>query len=315
MGSSSSKPTNKTGKKVVQQKLENAKKTGVLSLREHNLVDVPDLVFDISNLRTLDVSQNKLQNLSARVTALTNLKSLNVDENKLAPGSLGPISQLSKLQILSAGGNELGMIPTTSASSPSPSKSKLASAATIASKRKLHDGCTAATPYGPALPSLPGSLKQLKLDYNSFQSVPEAIYTSPLTKLEKLNLSQNNLAALPGEIARLVGLVELLLDNNAIVSLPAEMANFKKLKVLSLKNNQISVQSTNFSPQTNPQPIPAGLFSDTPVIDLNLHGNQITNTQIHEFDGFHVYLERRKGVKTKNLYGGAMIDLDVCGLE
>ena len=38
-------PTNKTGKKVVQQKLENAKKLGVLSLSEHKLDDCPEQVF------------------------------------------------------------------------------------------------------------------------------------------------------------------------------------------------------------------------------------------------------------------------------
>jgi hypothetical protein len=41
----SSQPSNRTGKKVVDQKLENAKKTGVLSLREHKLENVPDRVF------------------------------------------------------------------------------------------------------------------------------------------------------------------------------------------------------------------------------------------------------------------------------
>ena len=38
-------PHNKTGRKVVEQKLENARKTGVLSLREHKLENCPSLVF------------------------------------------------------------------------------------------------------------------------------------------------------------------------------------------------------------------------------------------------------------------------------
>lgn len=45
MGTTSSKPTNKVGKKVVQQKLETASKTGVLSLREHKLENIPSEVF------------------------------------------------------------------------------------------------------------------------------------------------------------------------------------------------------------------------------------------------------------------------------
>ena len=109
-------------------------------------------------------------------------------------------------------------------------------------------------------------------------------------------------------------LVELNLDNNVIVSLPNEIGQLKKLKALSLKNNYIQVKSTNFS-ETNPQPLPASLFSDTLLIDLNLHGNKLTSTQLNEFEGFDTFLERRKKVKTKNLYGGALVDMSVCGLK
>ena len=39
-------PHNKTGRKVVEQKLENARKTGVLSLSEHKLESCPSPVFE-----------------------------------------------------------------------------------------------------------------------------------------------------------------------------------------------------------------------------------------------------------------------------
>jgi hypothetical protein len=42
----SAPPTNKTGRKVVEQKLENSKKTGVLSLSEHGLEHCPNQVFE-----------------------------------------------------------------------------------------------------------------------------------------------------------------------------------------------------------------------------------------------------------------------------
>ena len=38
-------PTNKTGRKVVAKKLENAGKTNILSLTEHGLEDIPVQVF------------------------------------------------------------------------------------------------------------------------------------------------------------------------------------------------------------------------------------------------------------------------------
>ena len=76
-----------------------------------------------------------------------------------------------------------------------------------------------------------------------------------------------------------VSLTELNLDNNMITSLPKELGQLKKLKALSLRNNYIQVKSTNFT-ESNPQPIPAELFTDTLIIDLNLGGNPLTNTQV-----------------------------------
>ncbi len=133
--------------------------------------------------------------------------------------------------------------------------------------------------------------------------------------MEKLDISSNNLAAIPTEIGNLKSLTELILDNNVLVSLPIEMGELRKLKVLSLRDNHIQVASTNFS-ASNPQPIPSSLFENSLLIDLNLHGNKLSSTQLNEFEGFSVFLERRKIVKTKNLYGGVMEgDSTLCGLK
>lgn len=282
----SSQPKNKTGKNVVRQKIENSNKTGVLSLREHKLDAIPQEVFSLTGLRTLDVSKNNLKTLGEKLSALTILKSLNCDENKLTAGSLAPVSKLLKLENLSVGGNVLGK--------------------PVIQK----DGQTRRQMF----PKLPPSLKQLKLDSNYLSSVPSQICSAALAKLQKLDLSKNNLATIPAEIANLVSLTELNLDQNSIVSLPEEVGSLKKLKALSLQNNEIQVHSTNFSPQ-NPQPLPASLFAKTPLIDLNLHGNKMTNTQLNEFEGFSEFLNRREKVKSKNIYGGALTNLDVCGLE
>jgi hypothetical protein len=91
------------------------------------------------------------------------------------------------------------------------------------------------------------------------------------------------------------------------------LGQLSKLKAFSLKNNFIQVKSTNFS-TSNPQPIPASVFENTLLIDLNLHGNKLTSTQLNEFEGFDAFLERRKKVKNKNLYGGALTDMSICGL-
>ena len=170
-------------------------------------------------------------------------------------GSLEVVSKLPKLQNLSAGGNKLGQPVRMESPSPQPQP----------------------------LPTLPPTIKQLKLDSNFFSSVPRQILSSKLVKLEKLDLSGNNLATIPAEIANLVSLTELNLDRNSVVSLPREVGQLKKLKSLSLQFNQIQVHSTSFS-ERNPQPLPAALFTSTPITDLNLRGNKMTNTQLVSSD-------------------------------
>lgn len=246
--------------------------------------DLPAQLFgpDLQKLRTLDLSKNKLTRLG-KLNTLVELKSLNLDNNMLPAGSLAPVTSLVKLQNLSVRLNRLGKPVVT------------------------HTGENRRQPE--ALPELPPSLKQLDLSSNFLSHVPKSLLSPQLLKLEKLVLRGNNLAVLPVEIAHLINLQELNVDSNAIVSLPEEIGALKKLKVLSLRHNQLRVTSTIFSAE-NPQPLPASLFTDTVLIDLNLHGNKLTNTQLNQFEGYQDFLGRRQKVKSKT-----MSNLDVCGLK
>mmetsp|Transcript_17924 Transcript_17924/g.23181 ORF Transcript_17924/g.23181 Transcript_17924/m.23181 type:complete len:293 (+) Transcript_17924:206-1084(+) len=287
-------PKNRTGKKVTAQKLENAKKLGVLSLSEHDLDDIPTQLYseDFRKMRTLDLSSNKLTSLG-RLSVLTELKSLNVDKNSLCAGSLSEVSKLNKLQSLSCCNNMLGMV---------------VAAASKQVKSSPHSSSDVSLEL--SLPPLPVSLKQLMLAGNRLVLFPQPVLSPTLVKLEKIDLSDNSLSEVPEAISALTGIQELRLDRNKISHLPESMGEMKKLKVLSLKQNQFTVKSTLFNNTSNPQPIPQVLFTETPLIDLNLHGNAMTNTQLNQFDGFQTFLERRQKVKSKT-----MTNLDVCGLE
>ena len=292
-------PTNNTGRKVVIQKLENAKKTGVLSLSEHNLEACPNQVFEILNLRTLDLSSNSLRTLNPNIINLQKLKILNLEGNKLMAGTLNSIQRLSNLQNLNVGSNSLG---ETAAAAAVPTKTKTSSKTSVSTSASKPKNAPASLP-----PTLPKGLKQIKLSSNSLSIMPRAIFT--LAKLDKLDLSMNQIIEIPEEIANLSStLTELNLDFNLLTRLPNGIGSLTKLKTLSLKGNSIAADKRS-------QPLPASLFANTPVIDLNLHGNPMTSSQLNDMDGFDEYLKRRQRIKTSTLLGGALTNLDVCGLD
>lgn len=264
----------------------------MLSLSEHDLNEIPMQIFDADlskKLRTLDLSKNNLSDVG-RLGLLTELKILNLDNNNLFAGSLEFLTKLTKIQNLSLSGNKLGK--------PMPAKTQNTANAKLVSA-------------GEALPSLPNTLKQLNLSANCLSNVPRSILSVSLNKLEKLDLSSNQLATVPDVICNLQSLEELRLDSNMIVTLPEAIGKLSKLKVLSLRNNQLFLKkSTSSEKNDGHQPFPKSLFTNTSLIDLNLHGNRLTNTEMNKLEGYQDFLDRRQKVKSKT-----MSNFDVCGLE
>ena len=73
-------------------------------------------------------------------------------------------------------------------------------------------------------------------------------------------------------------------------SLCPEISKLTKLKSLSLEYNAINVNDARTKwTDDNPQPLPKGLFESTQLIDLNLKGNQMTNSQLVSLKGRVLY--------------------------
>ena len=237
------------------------------------------------------------------------MKSLNVDNNKLTPGSIGDdtLISLTKLKTLSLNNNQLGR--------PNNNNNTNNGGGGGGGGGKTNNN-TKSKSYNALPTTLPKSLKTLLLSNNSLSNIPRCIVgcsgsiVVQLKLLEKLDLSSNNLATVPETICNLPSLNDLNLDNNVIVSLPTSIGKLSKLKVLSVRNNHISGKIPN-----SPQPLPKELWTNTLIIDMNLHGNPMTSTQLNTMDGFDAFLKRRREVKNKDILGGAMTDLSVCGLK
>lgn len=107
-------------------------------------------------------------------------------------------------------------------------------------------------------------LKWLKIDKTQLDLIPEAF--SGLEKLEKLNISHNNLKSLVGELICLNNLKFLDCRHNSIKgdAIPDELFHIETLTVLDLSKNQIKV-------------IPKNLGNCKSLQMLNLSYNGITN--------------------------------------
>mmetsp|Transcript_42014 Transcript_42014/g.72373 ORF Transcript_42014/g.72373 Transcript_42014/m.72373 type:complete len:279 (+) Transcript_42014:49-885(+) len=101
------KPKTKTkrGKKVKAQKIDIANKTGILSLQDLKLKQIPPDTFQLNKLKTLDCSGNNIISYPEEIQNLTMLKSLKFDRNNLT--SLPHLEGLTRLTTLSVAGNRL----------------------------------------------------------------------------------------------------------------------------------------------------------------------------------------------------------------
>lgn len=126
--------------------------------------------------------------------------------------------------------------------------------------------------------SMPTNASSLDLSSTRLQKVPS--YVFDMTKLEELNLSDNNLTgALPAEIRHLQNLRVLNASGNQMTGVPAEIGQLSKLEELDLSDNQLTGL-----------PLELGNLSNLRVLDLR--GNnasaqdldairaKLTNTQI-----------------------------------
>ncbi|MFT5777328.1 MAG: Leucine-rich repeat (LRR) protein [Crocinitomicaceae bacterium] len=200
------------------------KETRNLSLHAITLVGIPDEIFELSNLETLDLSSNKIDSIGKRFGNFKELRSLNLGNNELkeVPAEL---SKLRKLQWLSLSENQIKEFP-------------------IALK-KLN------------------SLTRLSLDENPIEKIPEfvlelknikvlslreiGIKTIPtefgnLTGLVQLNLCDNELDSLPSCIRNLTSMSTLYLRNTGITKLPDWIVELKDLHEVYLKGCKFSIE-------------------------------------------------------------------------
>jgi Leucine-rich repeat (LRR) protein len=208
-----------------EQKIAKARRSGAKELDlsvgwnakdSEKLAELPESLGRLTQLQSLDLSNNRLTALPEWLGQLTQLQSLDLSNNRLTalPEWLG---QLKQLQSLDLSRNQLTVLP------------KSLGQLTQLQSLSLSDNQLT------ALPEWLGQLTRLQsldVSRNQLTVLPKSL--GQLTQLESLKLSGNQLTELPESLGRLTRLRELSLYDNTLTESPKVLGRLTSLETLRI---------------------------------------------------------------------------------
>ncbi|KAM8916667.1 leucine-rich repeat-containing protein 57 [Spinachia spinachia] len=214
------------GNSALKSHLETSQKTGVFQLTSKGLQEFPEELQKLAaNLRTVDLSGNKIEVLPGAVGNFLQLKSLTLNANRLA--DLPPdIGKLKKLETLSLNGNQIHQLPSTLGQ--------------LRALRTLNLSGNQISEFPPGLGTL-RHLDLLDLSRNKIRSVPAAV--SELQTIE-LNLNQNQISVLSEDVSLCPRLKVLRLEENCLElsSIPQSVLGGSQVSLFSVEGNLFEVK-------------------------------------------------------------------------
>lgn len=195
--------------------IANPDRTTELKLKHCDLAFFPPEIFTMTNLKVLDLYNNKIDSIPAEIGQLKSLEVLILSKNELVylPDEL---FELPNLKVLSLHHNNLASLP-----------------ANIGNLKNLEE---LRLDYNELtwLPESIGELKKLEtlfLERNRLVELPSSI--GGLERLRFFYIRKNFLTAIPNEIGNLTNMVELdVVDSGALLNLPESLCSLTKLEIL-----------------------------------------------------------------------------------
>jgi len=239
--------------RLLKEKIEKFEIEWVLDLQNMSMTDemLSSILSYINRLwksnkvKSLLLSNNKLNSLPPEITKLVNLTDLNLWGNQLKeiPPEIWDLANLTNLGLSS---NQLEEIPPEIWD--------------LANLTKLSLSSNQLQEIPPEIWNL-ANLTELYLVANQLKEIPPEIWD--LVNLTILSLSSNQLKEIPPEVWNFQNLELLDFTQNDLISLPAEITKLVSLKVLELSENQL-------------KEIPPEIWELVNLTSLNLWGNQLT---------------------------------------
>ena len=218
----------------------------------------PETFADLINLRTLDLSHNRMTRLDGKTfSSLTSLNLLNLAHNEIDSIPEDSFASLSSLQSLILSHNHLSKID---------SSLPLSGLRGLMSLSLDHNGIE--TIHDQAFVNISSSLFELNLSNNKLKSVPAALQIT--SNLRSLDLSFNQISSISNTSYQgIEQLYSLNLEGNRIGNLTKGVfSDLPSLRILLLARNRIGH-------------IAQGTFDDVP----DLHALRLDSNQISDING------------------------------
>jgi len=126
-------------------------------------------------------------------------------------------------------------------------------------------------------------LQTLNLSENQLTALPESL--GELTQLRTMNLSGNQLTALPESLGELTQLQTLQLSDNQLTALPESLGELTQLQTLRLSGNQLTALSESLGRLTQLQEL---CLSTNPIVSLPRTIRALRNLQSLTLAGSHI---------------------------
>ncbi|KAJ8309184.1 hypothetical protein KUTeg_014058 [Tegillarca granosa] len=217
------------GNSNIKQHIETAQKTGACQLCKLGLKEFPEDLHKLTkNLRTLDLSENKLTELPPVIGSFSLLKNVGISHNKLErlPEELG---NLKKLESLSLESNSITALP--------------ASFVNLAALRTLNLSSNKLTVFPKQLIKL-RQLDAVDLSKNKITIIPDDIQDCQAIEL---NLNQNQLSNLPESLSMCPRLKVLRLEENCleISAFSPKIMKESKIALFAFEGNVFDTKAFN----------------------------------------------------------------------
>jgi Leucine-rich repeat (LRR) protein len=258
------------------RKMDDAAATGSRSLdiSDHSLHELPVEIEHMKFLQEVDCSSNWLVNgCFENLRHVSGLRKLNVSTNFLSGALPDALGELLRLQELRADENMLTALPETA-----PNLVEMA----VCSLKK-----NALFELPPACLAGWKGLRFLDLSENQLKAIPAEIGQCIL--LERCILNNNQIDALPETLGQCTSLTEFQAASNKLTAVPETLGGCAKLKVLSLGANAIAE-------------IPGAVFARmTELEELYLFNNKLSSLPSE--------IGAAKGLRTLSLSGNSLKSL------